>query len=194
MTLSSQDLSKKFSTPLTSYIPVGGGEVIEVSIKDKTIKRHWTKHLKFLDTFDRVLNETQDYDKALLAGVTEVGESPAWGEKLFKSKSFQEWSARISKQFEALIKLTPGYIASIHLDNIEGRIKLNSSQLASLEQVAKRKWAEVSKIEAKIEAVAPKMMDDYLKEKQNVEVLEAQLRDALKGQAAWVTLPWLKML
>lgn len=177
------DTAKLLKTKARRTFPIGKS-VIEVSPFKPVVFFHRAKELKFQKALFGAMLESNDVDGAIFKACCEINEGVEWADKYFRSPRYKAWLADRMEEIEANAGLTVGYIAKKHKDNIDGTVKLTSSQLSSLEQLGERIWPKVTKVEARVEAVVPQAMDDLMKAKSEVDALEVKLREALKGQAA----------
>ena len=183
---SAKELAKEFSTPARKLTPVQNGrQILEPLVyQDKTLF-HQFKELKLQSKIRSIMkqalvaNVEVDLGLVIDQACMDLGISREWADKYFESNRYKSWVQDRTKEIEDHEGLSIEYLASKHKDNLEGRIKLTSSQLDSAKELGDRIWPKVSKIEHEIsqkEAVTLDDMPDYQKK---VEELEQKFKDAI---------------
>ena len=181
-----EELAKEFSTPARQLTSVQNGRTIlePLIYEDKTLF-HQFRELKLQSRIRQILRQAidskvdVDLQDVITQACMDLGVSRSWADKYFKSTRYAKWVQDRTKEIEDHSGLSIEYLASKHKENLEGRIKLTSSQLDSAKELGDRIWPKVSKIEHEIsqkEAVTLDDMPDYQKK---VEELEQKFKEAL---------------
>ena len=181
-------LAKEFSTPANPLVAVGHKLVASYSYLDKKIRFPPVNGLKFEHTFKKYLPKIIKGELSVAEAIgnasLESGVSLDWLEKYFKGKRYKNWFKARWEELEIAEGVTPGYIIKKHHDNIEGKVKLSLSQLNSLSELASFGiLPKVAKIEHTVEDKTASSMDELLKTRDEVNALEAKLKNAIETTA-----------
>lgn len=175
-------LAKEFSTPARKLIHSQDGTIIiDLSPIGKPhllkIQELRFQHY-FRNFFEKVISGELSLEEAMARASADANVTLEWTEKYLKSGRYKRWLKDRINELEAALGITPKSIALKHLQNIDGKIKLNLSQQASLSELGDRVWPKVQKIEHQVKADETYSMDELAKARDEVDALEKRLAAA----------------
>ena len=181
-----KELAQEFPTPARKLMAVETGRVIlEPLLFEETLYRHKFDELrlqKALRDIFRAAAESKtvvSVDQAISDACSELGLKREWADKYFAGNRYKRWFADRLMELEANTGISVEYVALKHKQNIEGEIRLTSSQLESLAQIGDRLWPKVSKIEHQIERKEADSLDEMPDFEKKVNELQPQLQMAV---------------
>lgn len=178
-----QQLAREFSTKARALRAVGSVVLDKSPLTGETYILR-ARELRLQKALLRALDENEEPGAALARACFESGVTMTFAKSFFDSARYKRWIADRMEELEINERITPGFIAKKHLDNIEGRLSLTSQQLVSLQELSDRVWPKVQKVEMRMGKVEMTSMDDLLAARNDVDELEKKLIEAHREKAA----------
>lgn len=176
-------LAKEFSTPSRQLVHAGAGRIIEQSPLTKTLCELRVKELRFLHHLNPYFTEAETgkipYDEAVEMAALNANVKPEWAKRYLASKRYKRWVKDRMDEASVRMGLTVEYLMKKHQDNVEGRARLSISQQQSLSELGERIWPKTQRIEHQVEAIDSRGMDEMMRVRADVEVLETKLKEAI---------------
>lgn len=179
-------LAKEFSTPARELKSVQGGEKIaEPLLFEPTNYFHHFNELKLQSALRPLLKaaieskEMTSFEDLLTQACQDLNINKEWATKYFDSPRYKRWYADRMKEIEAHQGISIEYLAHKHKANLEGEIRLTSSQLDSAKELGDRFWPKISRIEHEISRKESVTLDDLPDYAKKVEELENKLKGSI---------------
>lgn len=173
-------LAKEFSTPARRIVHSADGKIVlDLSplTRPHTLKIQELRFQHyFRNYFEQVIEGKLDFEEALGQAAEDAQVSVGWADRYLRSGRYKRWLADRMAEWEVVLGITPKYIALLHKRNVEGKIKLTSTQQVSLSELGDRVWPKVQKVEHKVQEVEGYSMDELTTAQKDVEALEAQVK------------------
>lgn len=183
------ELAREFSTPSRKLVSVlHGDKIVEPLLFEKENYFHKFNELKLQSALRPLLKQAMDskqsfnFEDLVKQACQDLGLDNDWATRYFDSPRYKRWYADRVREIEAHLGLSVEYLASKHKDNLEGSLKLSSSQLESAKELGDRIWPKVSKIEHEISQKESTTLDDMPDFDKKVEEYEKKLKEALPLQ------------
>lgn len=181
-----EGLAKDFSTEARELRATNEGRtIVEPLLYDESTYFHQFKELKLQGKIREIIKQAIDFKRevnvedAINQACEELNIKRDWADKYFASPRYKRWYADRMREIEDHSGLSIEYLAAKHKDNLEGRLKLTSSQLDSAKELGDRIWPKVSKIEHEISQKELTTLDELPDYEKKVAELEQKFRASL---------------
>lgn len=187
--LKAEEMAREFSTPARKLRVVQQGtKIIDPLLFSKENYTHRFNELRLLSKMRQFIQESIQAEKlispeeAIKNACMELGLDEVWADKFLGSPRYARWAEDRIKEIQDHLEISVPYLASKHRDNLEGTIKLTSSQLESAKELGDRFWPKTSRIEHQIEQKNSNTLDDLPDYQKKVEDLEKQMKDSINSE------------
>lgn len=164
---------------------MGGERIIEPLLFEPENYFHHFNELKLQSALRPLLKaalesaEAVDFKALLAEACMTCHVSQEWAERYFESKRYKKWYSDRMKEIEAHKGISVEYLAGKHKANLEGDIRLTSSQLESAKELGDRFWPKVSKIEHEISRKEDVTLDNMPDYEKKIAELEQKLKEGM---------------